>query len=111
MRRRHAAASRRKRPGHPPTRRSIRALVLRTARENSGWGHRRTHGELAGLGIKAAPSSVRETLKQHGIEPAPDRDCQTWAAFLHSHAHQNPHANGRTRTLGATAHPTTDWAT
>jgi putative transposase len=111
MRRRHAAASRRKRPGHPPTRRSIRALVLRTARENSGWGHRRTHGELAGLGIKAAPSSVRETLKQHGIELAPDRDRQSWAAFLPSHAHQNPHANRRTRTLGATAHPTTDWAT
>lgn len=41
MRRRHADASRRKRPGRPPTRRAIQALVLRLARENSGWGYRR----------------------------------------------------------------------
>jgi hypothetical protein len=38
MRRRHADASQRKRPGRPPTRRSIQALVLRLARENCGWG-------------------------------------------------------------------------
>jgi hypothetical protein len=59
IRRRHAEASGRKKgPGRPPTRRSIQALVLRMARENSSWGYRRIHGELAALGIKVAPSTV-----------------------------------------------------
>jgi putative transposase len=87
MRRRHADASRRKRPGRPPTRRSVQALVLRLARENSSWGYRRIHGELAVLGIKVAPSTVWEILRAHGIEPAPEHDRQTWAAFLCSQAH------------------------
>jgi hypothetical protein len=39
----------------PPTVRSIRALALRLARENSRWGYRRVHGELLTLGIKVAP--------------------------------------------------------
>jgi hypothetical protein len=42
--RRHAAASRPKRPGRPRTVHSIRALVLRLARENPSWGYRRLHG-------------------------------------------------------------------
>jgi transposase InsO family protein len=133
MRRRHADASRRKWPGRPPTRRSIQALVLRLARENRGWGYRRIHGELAVLGIKVAPSTVWEILRAHGIEPAPERDRQTWAAFLRGQAHAIlacdfftattlngasvyvfaviEHTNRRIRVLGATAHPTADWVT
>jgi putative transposase len=58
--RRHAAISRPKRSGRPPTVRSIHALVLRLARENSSWGYRRIHGELLTLGIKVAASTVWE---------------------------------------------------
>jgi putative transposase len=127
MRRRHATASRRKHPGRPPTRRAIQALILRLARENSSWGYRRIHGELATLGIKIAPSTVWEILKTHGIQPAPERNRQTWAAFLHSQAHAFlacdffttttlsgatiyvfaviEHATRRVRVLGVTAHP------
>jgi putative transposase len=36
--RRHAARSTPKRPGRPPTVRSIRVLVLRLVRENPSWG-------------------------------------------------------------------------
>jgi len=60
--RRHAAASRPRRRGRPRTLRSIRALVLRLAKENGNWGYRRVHGELLTLGINVAPSTVWEIL-------------------------------------------------
>jgi hypothetical protein len=58
LKRCHATASAPRRPGRPRTIRSIRALVLRLARENSSWGYRRIHGELAALGVKVAASAV-----------------------------------------------------
>jgi len=70
----------------PCTVRSIRALVLRLAREDSGWGYRRIHGELAALGIKLAAGTVCNILKEHGIDPTPERDHTTWATFLRSQA-------------------------
>jgi hypothetical protein len=53
FKRRHGATCTPMRRGRP-TVRSIRARVLRLARENSSWGCRRIHGELAALGIKVA---------------------------------------------------------
>ncbi len=58
IRHRWAARFRRGRTGRPATRRNIKALVLRLARENPGWGYRRIHGELAGLGVKIAASTA-----------------------------------------------------
>ena len=84
--RRHAIASRPNRPGRPRTLRSIRALVLRLARDNPCWGYRRVHGELLVLGVKVAASTVWEILREAGIDPAPQRAGSTWAAFLRSQA-------------------------
>lgn len=70
--RRHAARSKPRRAGRPPTVRSIRALVLRLVRENPSWGCRRVHGELLVLGVKVAASTVWEILKEAGIDPAPE---------------------------------------
>jgi putative transposase len=131
LRRRHAATCTPKRRGRPPTIRSIRALVLRLTRENSSWGYRRIHGELAALGIKVAASTVWEILREHGIPPAPERQSTTWADFLHGQAEALlacdlfetrtltgahlyvfaviEHSTRRIRILGATAHPTADW--
>ncbi len=50
VRRRWAARSMHGKTGRPATRRSIRALVLRLARENPGWGYRRIHGNWPGWG-------------------------------------------------------------
>src|SRR5215471_3976833 len=58
VRRRWAARSMRGKTGRPATRRNVRALVLRLARENPEWGYRRIHSEIAGLGVKVAPSKV-----------------------------------------------------
>jgi putative transposase len=132
-RRRHAQTCRPERRGRPPTVRSIRALILRLVRENPGWGYRRVHGELTTLGIKVAPSTVWEILKQAGLDPAPERASTTWAGFLRSQAdallaadfietvtlsgqRQDilaviEHATRRIRVLGTTAHPTADWVT
>ena len=56
--------------GRPVTRRNIQALVLRLARENPEWGYRRIHGELAGLEVKIAASTIWEILKTNGVEYA-----------------------------------------
>ncbi len=71
-----------RRPGRPPTRVEVRELVVRLARENPGWGYRRIQGELLGLGVKLAPSTVWTILKKSGIEPAPRRLGTSWAEFL-----------------------------
>jgi putative transposase len=86
VRRRQAARSMRGKTGRPATRRNIRALVLRLARENPGWGYRRIHGELAGLGVKVAASTAWEILKNAGTGPAPRRSGPAWSHFLRSQA-------------------------
>ncbi|GGV87947.1 hypothetical protein GCM10010294_70300 [Streptomyces griseoloalbus] len=65
---------------------SIRALVLRPARENPTWGYRRLHGELLVLGVKVAASTVWEILREAGIDLAPEQTSSTWADFLRSQA-------------------------
>jgi putative transposase len=64
----------------------LRRLVLRLAAENSSWGYRRIHGELAGLGYPIAASTVWLILKRAGIDPAPRRDGPTWRQFLAAQA-------------------------
>jgi putative transposase len=76
----------RRAPGRPRTAQAVRALVLEMARDNPGWGYRRIHGELAGLGHKLAPSTVWQIFKDAGIDPAPQRSGQTWRAFLDAQA-------------------------
>jgi putative transposase len=133
LRRRWAAKSRAGRSGRPATRRDIRRLVLRLAKENPAWGYRRIHGELAGLDIRIAPSTVWEILTKAGIEPAPRRTGPTWAQLLRFQAEAIiatdfftidllngarvyclaviEHATRRIDILGATTDPTAAWVT
>jgi putative transposase len=129
VRRRWAARSIRGRTGRPAARQTIKALVLRLARENPEWGH----GELAGLGVRVSAPAVWEILKNAGIDPAPRRSGPTWAQFLRSQAEAIlacdfftvdlpggtracvlaviEHATRRIRILGVTLHPTGEWTT
>jgi putative transposase len=131
VRRRWARRSRRGRSGRPATHRKVRSAVLRLARENESWGYRRIHGELAGLGITVAPSTVWQILKNAGISPAPRRDGPGWAEFLQSQAQGIlaldfftadllngtkvyvlaviEHGTRRIRILGATENPVQSW--
>jgi hypothetical protein len=72
----------RKTPGRPPVRPTIRALVLRLAAENPTWGYRRIAGELAGLGRNVGAATVWRILHKAGIDPAPRRPGPSWGQFL-----------------------------
>jgi putative transposase len=133
VRRRQAARSACGRTGRSATRRNIRALVRRLARENPHWGYRRIHGELAGLGVKVAASTVWEILKASGIDPGRRQTGPTWSQFLRSQAEAIlacdfftvdlldgtqayvlaviEHATRRIRIIGITLHPTGEWTT
>ncbi|MBA3718191.1 MAG: transposase [Actinobacteria bacterium] len=88
----HQALVRRKwrqdgrRPGRPRLSPEIQELVLRLARENPRWGHRRICGELAKLGLRASPTSVRRLLARAQLGPAPRRSGPSWAEFLRAQA-------------------------
>ena len=73
-------------PGRPPTRPTIRALVLRLAAENPTWGYRRIAGELAGLGRNVGASTVWRILHEAGIDPVPRRSGPSWGEFLRAQA-------------------------
>src|SRR5690349_4896001 len=133
IRRRWAARSIRGKTGRPAMRRNIKALVLRLARESPEWGYRRIHGELAGVGVIIAASTVWEILKKAGIDPVPRRTGLAWSQFLRSQAEAIlacdffaadlldgtqayvlaviEHASRRIRILGVTLHPTGEWST
>jgi putative transposase len=99
-----------------------------------GWpartsnGYRTIHGELAGLGVKVAASTVWEILKKAGTGRAPRRSALAWSQFLRSQTEAIlacdfftaglpggtqayvlaviEHATRRIRILGVTLHPT-----
>lgn len=74
--------SARRRTGRLPTRAAVKTLVLRLAREDPRWGHRRIQGELARCGHRIAASTVWEIPNAAGVDPAPRRTSPTWREFL-----------------------------
>jgi transposase InsO family protein len=123
--------TKRRTPGRPPTGPGITRLVVRLAKENPLWGHRRIHGELTKLGMTVAPSTVWGILRAAGIDPAPRRAGPTWRQFLHAQAagivavdflHVDTvllrrlyvlvfieHGTRRMHLGGVTANPTSEW--
>ena len=122
-----------RRVGRPRLSPELRALVLRLARENPRWGHRRICGELAKLGFRVSPTSIRRLLAQAGLGPAPRRGGPSWREFLRSQAGSIvacdfftvetillrrfyvlffiAHADRRVWFAGCTRNPTGEWVT
>ena len=75
-----------RRPGRPSTKPDIAALVVRMATENPTWGYTRIRGGLKHLGHDVARNTIKAILRDHGIEPAPERGAKTpWKTFLAAH--------------------------
>jgi len=76
-------SKRRQYPGRPEIQSEVEALVVRMAKENSGWGYDRIVGALANLGHAVSDQTVGNILRRHGIGPAPKRSRTTsWKDFI-----------------------------
>ena len=76
----------RKSVGRPGVMKEVRRLIVEMAEDNPSWGYARIQGALKHLDHRVARSTIAKTLKEHGIQPAPDRP-MSWATFVRSHAH------------------------
>ena len=73
-------------PGRPRVSGEVEELVVRFARENSGWGYDRIVGALANLGHQISDQTVGNILRRHGVAPAPKRSqTTTWKEFIRRH--------------------------
>lgn len=72
--------------GRRRTAEDIRKLIIKLAKENA-WGYARIVGELKKLGIHSIKkSTVRNILKEAGLDPCPKRAGGTWDEFISRHA-------------------------
>jgi hypothetical protein len=76
-----------KQPGRLRVATEIEAFVVRMAEENASWGYRRIQGALANVGYHIDKITVRNILRRHHIDPAPQRRQMGmhWSQFLHIH--------------------------
>ena len=72
--------------GRPGVMKEIRRSILQMAKDNPTWGYSRIQGALRHLDHRVARCTVAKVMKEHGIEPSPERP-MSWRTFVRSHAH------------------------
>jgi transposase InsO family protein len=80
-------SKRRTQVGRPPVAEEVERLAVQMAEENPAWGYRRIQGALANLGHHIDKMTVRNILRRHHLEPAPQRRKagMGWTQFLRLH--------------------------
>jgi Integrase core domain/Homeodomain-like domain len=80
-------STQRRQHGRPRVAEEVEQLVVRMAEENRTWGYRRIQGALANLGLHMDAITVRNILRRHHMEPAPQRRKvgMSWQQFLKIH--------------------------
>lgn len=75
------------RQGRPRKPDELRALVVKLAPENPGWGYTKLRDALrTGLKIEVSRTTLADILSQDGIDPAPERSKKrAWKTFLETH--------------------------
>jgi len=72
--------------GRPHVDQEIESLVVQMAQENRSWGYDRIVGALLNLGYTISDQTVGNSLKRHGIPPAPERKkTMRWSEFIRMH--------------------------
>jgi len=73
--------------GRPRVAEEIEQLVIQMATDNPTWGYCRIQGALANLGHPIDKLTVRNILRRHHLEPAPQRRKagMSWQQFLKLH--------------------------
>ncbi len=68
----------------------VEALIVQLALDDPRLGYKKLVGELRKLGYRVGRSTVRDILKRHHIQPAPERrrSGSNWRTFLNSHKAQ-----------------------
>src|SRR6266498_4533408 len=80
-------SSHRRKLGRPLVAEESESLAVQMAEENPSWGYRRIQGALANLGHHIDKLTVRNILRRHHMEPAPQRrkGGMGWVQFLTMH--------------------------
>jgi Homeodomain-like domain len=86
-------------PGRPRVAREVTDLIVRMARENSGWGYDRIVGALANLGHVVSDQTVGNVLRRYGIAPRteaePEHDLEAVHCSTYGGASRNGLLHGR----------------
>jgi putative transposase len=80
-------STQRRQHGRPRVAEEMEQLVVRMAEENATWGYRRIQGALTNLGHAIDAITIRNILRRHHLEPAPQRRQvgMSWSQFLTLH--------------------------
>lgn len=79
-------SSKNRKVGRPQISDELKRLIIKIAQANRSWGYIRLQGQLKYLGYKVSHKTIARILKEHGLEPSPDRAKRTtWNDFIKAH--------------------------